>query len=270
MSVTTTGSIALYLLQNSSSGDPTSDLFSIIAGQSAGTTSTDPTAALVSAEKNQTQDIVKQEKDPQTQRDISHFLAVVAKAPDLATLLQDPTARSVLLTANGLGDQSDYTALATKALSSDLTKTGNLASQLSDPRWLAVAKTYDFAANGLSKLKDPAVLSTITTGYAQVKWSQSLDTTTPGLSAALDFRSRASTITSVDQILGDSNLRKVVTTALGIPLQIAFQPIEAQEKAISSKLDITKFSDPAYVEQFTRRFLIANQSSDSSSSSYLA
>ena len=267
MSIT---SPALYLLQSMNSSSTTTDLVSIINGQTTSGSSTDPVAALVSAETNQTKDVQQQEKDPQTSHDISHFLAAVAKAPDFATLMQDPIARNVLLTANGLGDQSDYTALATKALMSDTTKSDNLASTLSDTRWLTMAKTYDFANQGLTKLKTSSVLSTITTGYAQVKWQQSLDATTPGLSAALDFRSRASTITSVDQILGDSNLRKVVTTALGIPQEIAYQPLEAQEKAISSRIDITKFQSPSYVEQFTRRFLVANQTSSSSSSSTYA
>ena len=263
-------STALYLMQSLSSNDASSNLFSIINGQATSGSGGDPVSALVLAESNQTKGVQQQEKDPQTSRDISHFLSAVAKAPDLKTLLQDPIARNVLLTANGLGDQTDYTALATKALSSDTTKDGNLASTLSDTRWLTMAKTYDFAHQGLTKLKTSSVLSTITTGYAQVKWQESLDATTPGLSAALDFRSRASTIKSVDQILGDSNLRKVVTTALGIPQQIAFQPLEAQEKAISSRLDITKFKDPKYVEQFTRRFLVANQTASSGSSSTYA
>ncbi len=48
-----------------------------------------------------------------------------------------------------------------------------------------------------------------------------------------------------------------MTTALGIPEQIAFQDIGAQEKAISSKLDISKFKDPKFVESFTTQYLIA-------------
>lgn len=255
---------ALSLLQSMTSGNTTGDLFSIIYGQGTAS-SVDPVASLISAEKNQTKNIAQQAKDPETKSAISHFLSAVAKAPDLKTLLADPIARDVLLTSNGLGDQSAYTALATKALLSDTTKPNSLASTLSNKGWLAMAQTYDFANQGLSKLKTPSVLSTITNGYAEVKWRESLETTTPGLSAALDFRSRASTITSVDQILGDANLRKVVTTALGLPLQIAFQPIEAQEKAITSKVDITKFKDPKFVEQFARRFLVANQTSASAS-----
>ena len=245
------------------SDSTTSDLFSIIYGQSAGAT-VDPIGALTSAEKNETKGVIQQANDPETKSAINHFLAVVAKAPDLKTLLADPVARDVFLSANGLGDQSAYTALATKALMSDTTKTNSLASKLSDTRWLAIAKTYDFANKGLANLKTSSVLKTITKGYADIKWRESLEQNTPGISAALDFRSRASTIKSVDQILGDTNLRKVVTTALGIPLQIAFQPIEAQEKAISSRIDISKFKDANFVEQFARRFLIANQTSNSS------
>ncbi len=56
-------------------------------------------------------------------------------------------------------------------------------------------------------------------------------------------------------------MRTVVTTALGIPLQIAFQPLEAQEKAISTRLDITKFKDPKFVESFVQRYLLAANTS---------
>lgn len=254
--MTTITSPALSLLASLNSANSAPSLISILYG--GGTPSGgDPVAALIQAETNQTKSVTNQEKDPQTKRDVDRFLAAVAKAPDLKTLMADPSARKVLLTANGLGDQVDYTALATKALSSDTTKPGNLASTLSDTRWLTLAKTYDFANQGLSVLKTQSVLDTITSGYAEVQWRESLDKTTPGLSTALDFRSRASTITNVDQILGDKNLREVVTTALGIPKQIAFQSLNAQEKAITDRVDITKFQDPKFVEQFTRRYLVA-------------
>ena len=71
----------------------------------------------------------------------------------------------------------------------------------------------------------------------------------------------------MDQILGDPVMRSVVTTALGIPEQIAFQPLEAQEKAISSRLDISKFQDPQFVESFTQRYLLAAQQQATQSSS---
>ena len=113
-------------------------------------------------------------------------------------------------------------------------------------------------------IQNPKVISTIANAYAEITWRQSLDATTPGLSNALTFRATASSFTSVDQILGDPIARQVVTTALGIPLQIAFQPLEAQERAITSQLDISKLQDPKFVETFAQKYLIA--SADSSSS----
>ena len=227
----------------------------------------DPIAALKDAEANQTRDVAAQAAQANTARDIAAFKAAVASAKTPADLLANPQALTVLLTANGLGDQADYTALATKALLSNTSDPTSLANTLSDTRYKTVASTYDFANKGLSVLQNPSTLADIANGYAQVQWQTTLDQTTPGLSIALDFRSRANTITSVDQILGDSNLRTAVTTALGIPEQIAFQPLEAQENAISSQLDITKFKDPAFVEQFTQRYLIAASEASSTGSS---
>ena len=264
------GSSALSLLSSLTANSGSSDLIGALYGGGQ-TASGDPVASLVRAEANQTKDVARQAKDPSTKRDLEHFLAVVKKAPDLKALLADPTARKVFLTANGLGDQTEYAALATKALTSDPQKAGNLASKLSDPRWLTLAKTYDFANQGLSVLKQQGALDTIAKGYAQVLSQQSLDKTTPGLSAALDFRSRAHTVKNVDQILGDKNLRQVVTVGLGLPLQIAFQSLKTQEKAITDRLDIAKLQDPKFVEQFTRGYLvqksIGTQSSGQSSSS---
>ncbi len=169
----------------------------------------------------------------------------------------------VLLTANGLGDQLSYTALAQKALLSNVNDPKSLANTLSNTQWKSVAQTYDFANQGLSIIQNPKVISTITNGYAEVTWRQSLDASTPGLSNALTFRAEACSVTSVDQILGDPILRTVVTTALGIPEQIAFQPLEAQEKAITSRLDISKLQNPQFVESFAQRYLITMAGSSS-------
>ncbi len=233
------------------------DLLGILYGKSTGAGSTNPVLALQLALKTETKSVATVAKEPETARDIATFRAAVAKAKTPAELLANPVARKVLLTANGLGDQTDYGALVSKALLSDTTKTGSLASKLADTRWLSVAKTYDFANKGLTTLQKPGVLDSLANGYAEVKWRQSLDAATPGLSYALDFRSRAGTITSVDQVLGDKNLREVVTVALNIPKQIAFQSLQAQENAISSRLDITKFKSSAFVDQFTKRYLVA-------------
>lgn len=253
----------------SASGSASGALLNILYGQStSGTASgTNPIVALQVAEAGETKAVAAVAAQPQTARDIATFKAALVAAKTPADLLSNPVALKVLLTANGLASQAQYPALASKALLSDTSQPGSLASKLLNPQYLATAKAYDFANKGLSVLRGAAALASVVNGYAEVQWRTGLDATTPGLSNAIDFRSRAATITSVDQILGDPTFRAVVTTALGLPLEIAFQTLGAQENAVSSRVDITKFHDKAFVDQFTKRYLIEAQAASSSSSS---
>ena len=173
---------------------------------------------------------------------------------------------NVLLTANGMSDQIGYTALATKALTSNLSDPHSLANSLTDTRWKTLATTYNFAAHGLSAIQAPAAIASVAAAYTKATWAHNEDSVTPGLSNALAFKAQASTITSVDQILGNPTLRTVVTTALSIPEQIAFQNLGAQENAISSRVNIKQFQDPKFVETFVQRYLIANNGSSSATS----
>jgi hypothetical protein len=223
-----------------------------------------PTQALRSAELHETKQVAVKAASTGVSHDIAVFRKIVGQATSLDQVFANPLAVKVLLTANGLGDQTGATALAKRALASDLSDPKSLVNRLADPRWKQMAQTYDFARQGLAVLKQPNVLDTVAHGYAEVAWRQDLDKQTPGLSDALTFRAEAAGITSVDQILGDALLRRVVTTALGVPQEIAFQSLDAQEKAISSRLEISHFKDPKFVEQFTQRFLTAKSSTASS------
>jgi len=246
----------------------TGELLSTLYGTGSTSASTqDPITALEQAEQNQTADIAATAKEPSVARDIATFTSVVQNAKSVSDILNNPTALKVLLTANGLSDQLSYTALAQKTLMSNINNSNSLVNQLDNTDWTDTVKTYDFANKGLSVIQNPKVISTLANAYAEITWRQSLDATTPGLSNALTFRSEASSITSVDQILGDSTMRTVVTTALGLPEEIALQPLEAQEKAISSRLDISQFQNPKFVDQFVQRYLIAAQTSSTSGTS---
>ena len=242
---------------------------SILNGSSSsgGVSGGDPILGLTQAEQNQTKDIAVEAKQPEVQRDVAAFRKAVASAKDVKTLLANPAVQQVLLTANGLGDQIGSTGLVTKALMSDPNDPKSLANQLSNAAWKSAAATYDFASKGLAVIQDPKVLDTLANAYAEISWRKSLDATTPGLSDALTFRETAGNVKTADDILGDPVLRRVVTTTLGIPQEIANQSLDAQEKAITSKVDIKQFKDKNFIETFAKRYLIEtsmNASQDSS------
>jgi Protein of unknown function (DUF1217) len=224
-----------------------------------------PVQALAEAESNETQDLKITAAQPAVQHAITAFTNAVNSAKSVTQLLSNPAVMNVLLTANNMSDQIGYTALATQALTSDLSNPNSLANQLTDTRWKTLAATYNFAANGLRAIQNPAATASIAAAYAKATWAKNEDSVTPGLSNALAFKAQASTIASVDQILGNPTFRTVVTTALGIPQKIAFQDLGAQENAITSRINIKQFQDPKFVESFTQRYLIANNGSSTAS-----
>lgn len=265
-SIGSLGSLALSLFNSASSSNTTSGLLSAIYGGSTASNE-NPVTALNTAVADSAKDIAQTAKQPAVARDIATFRAAVASATSPAQLLKNPTVLKVLLTANGLGGQDQYPALAQQALLSNTKQSTALANTLPDSAWKSTASLYDFANQGLAVLQKPGVLDTLANGYAEVTWRNSLDATTPGLSEALSFRSSASTFTTADQILGDPTARTVITTALGIPEQIAFQDIGAQEQAITSHLDISKLQNPKFVETLTTQYLLAAGAAASSSGS---
>jgi hypothetical protein len=230
--------------------------------------STDPVQALRLAEQNQAQDVKVTAAQPMVNAALTAFTQAVNTAKSMTQLLANPNFMNVLLTANGMKDQVGYTALATKALTSDVSDQNSLVNQLTDTRWKTLAKNYDFSTTGLASFQNPATIASIAKLYATDAWETSQDTVTPGLSNALSFKAQASTITSVDQILGNPTMRTVVTTALGIPEQIAFQDLNAQEQAISTRLgSLSQFQNPAFVTNFVQKYLIANAANASASPS---
>lgn len=231
------------------------------------TSGSDPVQALQNAEQQQTQQVALTAAQPAVARDISAFESAVKSATSPAQLLANPTAMNVLLTASGMSDQIGYTALASQALLSNPSDPNALVNQLSDTRWLTVNQTYNFATQGLSVIQNPKVMADIANSYAEQTWYQSLNTATPGLANALQFRSEAPTITSVDQILSDPTMFSVVTTALGIPEQIAYQDQQAQQQAISAQLNVKQLQDPNYVNSITDQYLIAMQQQSAGTSS---
>jgi len=246
------------------------NLLSILDGTSTQATSvstSNPVNALTQAQKDETQEIKTTSQEPAVQREIAAFTTAVQTATSPQQLLKNPTVLQVLLTANGLGDQTSYTALAQQALLSNVNDPNSLVNKLSNTQWKSVAQTYDFANAGLSIIQNPKVISTIANGYAEVTWLNSLDATTPGLSNALTFIQQASSITSAAQIVANPLYDTVVNGALGIPEEIAFQSVQAQEQAIAAKLDVKKLQDPKYAETIAQQYLIAQSSSASSSTS---
>jgi uncharacterized protein DUF1217 len=102
----------------------------------------------------------------QVNRDIAQFTRALATANTPAQLLASPIALRVLLTAHGLADQADNTALATRVLLSNPARSNSLLKQLKDRRWFTVNHRYSFATKGLAQLREQKVVAAISRSYA--------------------------------------------------------------------------------------------------------
>lgn len=246
-------SYATYLFPSASSS---LSAFGITNGTT--TASQDPLVGYKIALKNKDKQVEAKAKEPMIRREVEYFKAKVANATSPDELLNDYRARAVLLKANGLGSYVNYAGLAKKALNSDLTDPASAANRLAStvPAWLETAKTYDFKASGLTKLKDVDVLNAVADAYAEAAWNESTQQTSPGVAEAMAFKDRAASLDNVYKILGDPIGREVVLTAFQIPKEIAYQSVETQGRVIERKLDVTKLKNEAFVEKIVQRYLI--------------
>lgn len=230
-------------------------------------TTGNPLVDLKLAQADQTADTAKEALVPQVAQAIAAFTKAVKGAKSIQSALSNPNVQQVLLTASGLSNYIGETGLVQKAFLSKLSDPKSVANQLGDGTLLSTVQTYNFAQNGLAELQNPKIMATLTNGYAEIMWRQSLNQATPGLSNALDFISQASSIKSVSDVLNNATNFFVITGALGIDPNIAFQDQTAQQSAIArSSLDIAKLQNPAYVTSLTDQYLINQQESSQASS----
>jgi hypothetical protein len=74
---------------------------------------------------------------------------------------------------------------------------------------------------------------------------------------AVYFSENAKTVKSVYDILGNGVMRRVVLGALGMPDQIAIQPVETQARAVLARMKLTDLQDPTKVRALAERYLMA-------------
>lgn len=196
-------------------------------------------------------------KDPQLAREMDAFAKAAAKAADVKAALRDPKILNVLLPALGLPDAVGQPGLALRALTADPKQADGLLSRLPDGRWKEAAATLNLHGRGVAALRDPKVQASLAEGLRRMAWKKELDAGQPGVGDALLFRERAAAARDAYHVLGDPVLRRVVTTALGLPQAIVVQPIETQARAVASRLDLAKLQDPREVAKLAERYVIA-------------
>jgi hypothetical protein len=243
-----------------SSASSTSLLGTLVNGASTATAAQmDPLVALKDAEKNGAKQQAAKAKEPTVKRELEAFERAVKNAKSVDDLLKNDAAMRVILTATDLGDLAQYKGLISKALKSDYLDGESVAAKVGAQRAAIYKATLklDFHYSGLQVVQRPSMIQEIKDAYVKSLWRDALDATAPGVSNALAFKEKAATLDTAYKILGDPAGREVVTTALGLPPQIAYQPVTSQAALIERRIDIAKLKSPAYVDMLAKRYLVA-------------
>jgi hypothetical protein len=200
-------------------------------------------------------------KDPSVQREIAYFEEKVGKVQSVEDVFNDYRMMSFVLTATDLGQEIQYKGRAQRTLSERADNENALMNRLTDKRFKNAAGVLKFGETGVATLKSPETVAQLKDLYVKLRYDDQLRASTPEISNANYFAKNAGDIENYYEILGDAQFREVVTRALGLPAELAYQDVDAQAAAIERRLSLDDLKKPEFVEKFTERYLILAEQS---------
>lgn len=198
--------------------------------------------------------------EPMVQGQTAYYQQNIGNAKTPSDLVNNYRLFSYVMTAYGLGDMVSYgKGEIQQVLEQGTASQSDLAYTLNNPQILALAQTFNFAANGASTTASSAVQTGVVNNYIEQQLESDQGQSDPGVQLALYFQQNASNITSAYNILGDKNLLSVVQTALGISPYTSMEDIDTQANLITTDLNdagmsIDDFQDPTKVQNFIEKF----------------
>ncbi len=201
-------------------------------------------------------------KQPNIKTDIAYFRDNAPKIATIEEFFADRRLMTVALSAYGLDDELQYMGRIRKVMSESVSDKKALANKLIDPRFKALATAFAFGDFGTANLALNSFVDKVIDKFKTNEFEKFLGQRNPALREAEYFRRNIGAIENTFNILGDNVLRSVVTTALGLPLEIALQSVDTQKGLIDRRVDIADFKDPEFVDKFIRRFLILKDTKD--------
>ncbi len=195
--------------------------------------------------------------EPEVQQATDYYEANIGNAKTPSDLINNYRLFSYVMTAYGLGDMISYgKGLIEKVLDQGTGSQSDLAYTLNNSNILALAKTFDFADDGTSTTASQAVQSTVVQNYVEQTLESNQGQLDPGVQLALYFQRNAPNITNAYDILANSNLLKVVQTALGISPYTSAEDIDTQAAMLTSRLNFSDFQIRPSCSNSSREFCV--------------
>ncbi|MBV1836262.1 DUF1217 domain-containing protein [Acetobacter estunensis] len=181
-----------------------------------------------------------------------------------SALMKNYKAMSVVLGAYGLSSIQNETALVKDLLTQDPTSSTSVAAKSGNSAWLAFAKAFSAwnetssSSTATSPFADSSTVETLAAKYEETQYESSLEDSdsTSGVGNALYFTRTMTSSMTLNDIMSDSSLLKVVETVSGYnPTQFGALDYDEQKRLLSKKVDLSDFSTPAKVQKYAEQYL---------------
>jgi hypothetical protein len=155
-------------------------------------------------------------------RDTKYYQDNIGKVTSVDQFLKDRRLFSIAMKAHGLDDMTFAAAFMRKVLESDLSDPKSFANKLTDTRYAAFAKEFNFTTTGdvrptLTYVQDDIQLDDMTELYFEHRIKQGVTASTE----AKYYQAKIPTLTSVDDLISDQRLFSFALVSVGLDPTVA-------------------------------------------------
>lgn len=156
--------------------------------------------------------------------------------------------------AFGLEEMDHAKGFIRKILEGGVADEKSLANRLADDRFVRLATTFDFAANGEATTDAADATEGVVDRYVRQSLEVDAGEDNEGVRLALYFQREAPKVTSAYGLLADPALWEVVKTVYGFPAEMGGADIDKQKSAVDKRLDVADLKDPEKLARMIQRF----------------
>lgn len=204
--------------------------------------------------KNLTRSLANTAKQPDIARESQYYLSKIGQIKTIDDFLADRRVFAFAMKAFGLDDMVNAKAYMKKVLTEGTDSQTAFANKLSDPRFKEFATAFNFARYGKDTTVFDRTRQAVVDKYVRNALEDQVGETSAGAKLALYFQRKAPDIKSAYQIMADKELLNIALTTIGLDSSAAQMPLDKLASVISEKIDVTKLSDPTYVQNLMTRF----------------
>ena len=194
-------------------------------------------------------------KSPEVARETAYYLENIGKVKSIDDFMANKRVLTYALNAFGLSDVAYAGALIRRVLEGGTDNSSALANKLVDQRYREFANAFNFVRYGGATTAFDITQSGTVDRYKRQVLEQNTGQISEGARLALYFARQAPKVTSGLGLLADKALLNVTQTTLGLSPATSNLSIEAQQKMIEEKLDVSDFKDKSKLDKFLTNFM---------------